>query len=487
MRVKDRSGTAAISRMPNNNALEPIEHQRLRLLFRQAHAASIVASLSAVACTAVFLGAAPGPASLVWLGAVLLVTALRFQLFRRFFRADIRRHPEQHWLRRHGWTAALAGIAWGSIPLISLQGADSYVLQLQTLIPGFVLMAAITSYGVYFSQYLVLWASTGFTTISARLYTSGLEGSPEALLFALFLPALALTAKRYADSLVASTAAKYRSEQLVQQLTATNDELHRHNATLARQQDLIEQEEALAKHVFRQLILGGDHKLAGIHCWNQSMGSLSGDLTQTARGPSGQAYVFLGDFTGHGLPAALGALPASSVFLAMAAKGLPVQCIAAELNKKLRQLLPVGYFCCAVLVELSADRRTVHLWNGGLPPILVQRRGAAAYEEVASNSVPLGVLDEQEFEAHAYRLSLHQGDLLYAYTDGLTEAENIEGQMWGIARLQGLLMDRGLAAPKLPALIEAVMEHVNLAPPSDDISVVEIEATPAANSAADAA
>ena len=85
------------------------------------------------------------------------------------------------------------------------------------------------------------------------------------------------------------------------------------------------------------------------------MGSLSGDLTQTGRGPDGQIYVLLADFTGHGLPAALGALPASSVFLAMAHKGLSVEGIAAELNRKLYQLLPIGYFCCAVVVELAAE------------------------------------------------------------------------------------------------------------------------------------
>lgn len=197
--------------------------------------------------------------------------------------------------------------------------------------------------------------------------------------------------------------------------------------------------------------------------------------------------MFLGDFTGHGLPAALGALPASSVFLAMAGKGLSVDVIARELNNKLRQLLPVGYFCCAVLVELSADRRNLHVWNGGLPPVLIKRRGQPGYEKIASHSLPLGVVGNDEFEAAAQRRHLHPGDLLYAYTDGLTEAENFDGEMWGTARLETFLQRRDLPTPRLPSLIDAVLEHVNLAPPSDDISVVEIEATPIAASRADAA
>lgn len=472
--------------MPENDATLTADEQRLTLLFQQARAASIAAAVSAIATTLVFLQAAPGLKPVAWLLVLLITVVMRFGLYQRFDE-DRERRPASHWLRRHGWSALAAGAAWGAIPLIPLDSAPIYLLQLQMVIPAFVLMAAITSYGVYFSQYLAFWSATSAMAIGTRLYMSGTDGIPEALLFALFAPVLVLTAKRYAATLLASTEAQQRAERLVQQLRVVNDELHRQNDVLARQQDLIEQEEALAQHVFRQLTLGGDHRLPGIHTWNQAMGSLSGDLTQTARGPAGQTYVFLGDFTGHGLPAALGALPASSVFLAMAAKGLPVGTIANELNNKLRQLLPVGYFCCAVLLELSADRSRVQVWNGGLPEVLIRRRGRRGFERIASHSLPLGVLDEGEFESRPQQRGLAPGDLLYAYTDGLTEAESADGERWGVQRLEDLLVRRDLATPRLPTLIHAVLDHVNLAPASDDISVVEIEAAPLAEPRTDAA
>lgn len=464
-------------------APESVQQLRLRLLFKQAHTASVGAVLGALLCAVLFAAVGHSSAAWVWFLAVTAATLPRFYLYRRFFFTDLRRHAVHHWLVRHGWTAALVGIAWGAVPLIPMPDAPGYVYQLQTLVPGFVLMAGIVSYGAFYSQYMVLLATVGGMTIVSRLATSGAAGVPEAMLITAFLPILALTAKRYSQSLADSAEAKHRAEQLVHELTATNNELLRRNTTLAQQQDVIEQEEALAKHVFRQLTVGGDHKLAGVHSWNQSMGSLSGDLIQTALGPNGQSYVFLGDFTGHGLPAALGALPASSVFLAMAAKGLPIQSIATELNRKLRQLLPVGYFCCAVLVELSPDRRTVSIWNGGLPPVLIRRRGQFGYEKIASHSLPLGVVDNTDFDAAAQYRMLHPGDRLYAYSDGLTEAENIDGEMWGSRRLEEFLLRADLPSPKLPALINAVLEHVNLAPPSDDISVVEVEATPSSGQA----
>jgi serine phosphatase RsbU (regulator of sigma subunit) len=469
-----------------------VSHQRLRLLFAQAHTASYLALLSAVVCAVVFWQVAPGQGPLIWLGGVMLATAFRFWLYWWFSAADIRRFPEAHWLRHHSWTAALIGMTWGALPLIPLEGGGGHLggihlHELQTLVPAFVLMAAITSYGVYFSQYLILLTSISVTTVAARLYMGGIGSFAEVLLFALFVPLLALTARRYGASLIASAEATLRSEQLVTELTRTNDQLQQHNSTLAQQQHLLEQEEALAQHVFAQLVLGGDHRLPGVHAWNQPMGSLSGDLTHTARGPDGQTYVFLGDFTGHGLPAALGALPASLVFLAMAGKGLAVETIAGELNTKLTQLLPVGYFCCAVLLELSPDRRTAQVWNGGLPPILIRRSRRGTHEHLRSHSLPLGVVDADTFDPTAHQIDLEPDDLLYAYSDGLTEAENSGGEMWGAARLERFLLRDDLPTPRLPALIDTILDYVKQAPATDDISVLEIEASPRAAAEADAA
>lgn len=473
--------------MPENNPWESVEHERLHLLFRQAHSASAIALLGALACLGVMLHAKPGVGPVIWFTAILATTAVRFALYHRFFADDARYQPDRYWLHHHFWTGCLVGVAWGSLPLVPMADAPVYVRQLQTLVPGFLVMAAVTSYGVYFSHYMGLLLTTGLTTIACHLIARGAEGIPEGILYAVFAPVMVMTAKRYCDSLVVSMQARRRSQDLVERLTVANDDLVSQNNIMTRQRALIEQEEALAKHVFGQLILGGDRRLAGIHTWNQSMGSLSGDLTQTICGPSGQAYIFLADFTGHGLPAALGALPASSVFLAMAAKGLPLNAIAVELNRKLNQLLPVGYFCCAVLLELSADHRTLSIWNSGLPPVLIKRRGQADYERISSHSLPLGVVVDGAFDTGAQQVSLQEGDLVYAYTDGLTEAENTEGEMWGIRRLEHFLERPDLPIPRLPALIDAVLEHVNQAPPSDDISIVEIEASPAADARADAA
>jgi serine phosphatase RsbU (regulator of sigma subunit) len=473
--------------MPGSYPPISAEHERLQLLFRQAQSTSVVAAAAATACALIITTAISGPGPWIWMASILAITGVRLRFYRRFFRTQPGRHPDSYWLTRHALTAVPVGIAAGALPLLQLNHAPLYIQEMQTLVPALVVMAAITSFGVYLQQYLVLLLTTVITTILARLWMDGMAAIPTIVMMSLFAPILALTAKRYGDSITSTLQARLRSETLVNELTSTNNDLAYRNELMARQQDLLEQEEELAKHVFQQLVVGGDHKLPGVHTWNQPMGSLSGDLIQTARGPNGEAYVFLGDFTGHGLPAALGALPASSVFLAMSTKGLSTDVIARELNRKLRELLPIGYFCCAVLIQLSADRSRARVWNGGLPPILIKRSGQPDYEQIASHALPLGVIDDESFDSDSHFCALHPGDALYAYTDGLTEAENIDGDMWGKGRLYEFLQQPGLDTPKLPALIDAVLEHVNLAPPSDDISVVEIEATPLSEEEADAA
>ena len=205
------------------------------------------------------------------------------------------------------------------------------------------------------------------------------------------------------------------------------------------------------------------------------MGTLSGDLIQVVRGPDGSTYVFLGDFTGHGLPAALGAVPASTVFRTMAEKGLEVALIARELNCKLYTLLPTGYFCCAVIMKVNPERCGLELWNGGLPPVLI-RRHDGHFEEIPADNLPLGVVSGTEFTDHCTRHCLAAGDRVLVYSDGLIEAENHEGVMWGRKRLLALLAEAEGPGPALERLRAEILEFTNLAPVSDDISVIEIEA-----------
>ncbi len=452
-----------------------IDRQRLQLLFDQARTTSLVALLGALLVTWIFHTAFPVARPFSWLGAVVLTTSLRFALYRRFSRVG-KEFDLAYWLRLHGISAVFVGLAWGSVPLLPNSPTSGYLHELHVLIPGFILMATITSYGIFFSQYCIFLTTVSATTIVTRVLTEGPSATPEILLFALFLPALLVTARRYGNSMRTSFEARLTMQQLVEEMRSTNETLQQRNHEMAMQKDIMEQEEALAKHVFSQLVLAGRATLPGIHVWQESLGTLSGDLVQSTTSQTGEIYLFVGDFTGHGLPAALGALPAASVFQAMATKGLPLDAVVAELNRKLYRLLPSSHFCCALLIRMSADRTVADVWNGGLPPLLVAQRGRSGLQEFNSHALPLGIVDETTFDASTYRLHLDADSVLYAYTDGLIEAGNANGEMWGSEPLRTLLGSADLEVPRLHTLQTVISQFVASTPRTDDISFVEIEA-----------
>ena len=111
------------------------------------------------------------------------------------------------------------------------------------------------------------------------------------------------------------------------------DEISLHNDRLIHEQEV-------AKQVFDNIAHPGCIDAPNIKYLLSPMAVFNGDLVLASRKPSGGMFVFLGDFTGHGLPAAIGAMPVSEIFYGMAQKGFSLQDILREINKKLKRILP---------------------------------------------------------------------------------------------------------------------------------------------------
>jgi len=457
--------------MPEKNHHLPLQQQRLKLLIEQTRYASQMGILTAISCFCVF---ASYNYSQLLLGWLLLTLSASFSSMglRSYYNVKIEKHKDiQFWLTRHNIIGIYAGIAWG---LLALLPADDFPISYQSLfliIPAIIGTTAISSYAIELANYRNFLIALFSSLLISHSISTGLHALPSYLIFSIIGILLYITAKRYNQSLINAIEAK-------ENIATTAHKLALANEHLAKQQDLISQEDDIARHVFAQLTLASKNNSYGIHTWNQAMGNLSGDLIQIAQGPKEQTYILLGDFTGHGLPAALGAVPTSAVFNATASKGLPISTIASELNRKLHDLLPTGYFCCAAILELSKNRLQLKAWNGGLPPLIIRQGSNGRVSHVKSENLPLGVVGEDEFSYRYSEWTLKPGDSIYIYSDGLTEAENIDGEMWGRERLSAFLKRLDLKTPRLESLKEEIMAFTHLAPISDDISVVEIETAP---------
>jgi CheY-like chemotaxis protein len=94
----------------------------------------------------------------------------------------------------------------------------------------------------------------------------------------------------------------------------------------------------------------------------------SGDMLLSSRTPDGGLMVMVGDFTGHGLAAALGAVPAAEAFRLTVGAGHPAARVLAEINRRLADSLPRGHFLAAGIAYVDPYLGSVTLANCGLPP-----------------------------------------------------------------------------------------------------------------------
>ncbi len=147
----------------------------------------------------------------------------------------------------------------------------------------------------------------------------------------------------------------------------------------------------------------------------------------------------IADATGHGLPAAISAIPATRAFFSMAAKGLALGEIVSEINSVLVRFLPVGMMLAASIFEVRANGLEVSWWGGGLPTGYILGSDGEIVRELVSTHMPLGVLKENEFEASVTHLKLAPSEQLICYTDGVTEAANARGNSLALIELNRLL------------------------------------------------
>lgn len=205
---------------------------------------------------------------------------------------------------------------------------------------------------------------------------------------------------------------------------------------IARHNEHLLNEQRVAKAVFDKVAHSGCLNAANIRYLQSPFALFNGDLLLAAFKPSGGMHVLLGDFTGHGLPAAIGAMPLAEVFYGMTAKGYPMADILREMNAKLKRILPVGVFCCACMLNLSFQRGLVEVWNGGLPNGYLLRQNNREVVPLVSRYLPLGILDASAFNEQCEVYAMEEGDRVFLFSDGVLEARNNAGEMFGEQRLR---------------------------------------------------
>jgi CheY-like chemotaxis protein len=241
---------------------------------------------------------------------------------------------------------------------------------------------------------------------------------------------------------------------------------------IARHHDYLLSEQRVAKAVFDKIAHSGCLSAPNIRYLQSPYALFNGDLLLAAFNPAGDMHILLGDFTGHGLPAAVGAMPLAEVFYGMTAKGYGLAQILREMNAKLKRILPVDMFCCATLLCLSFQRCTVEVWNGGMPDGYLHDSLSGARTPLPARHLPLGVLTAQLFDDRTEVHPLSLGDRVFLLSDGVIDASDDNDQLFGVERLQQVF-----AASREPdRLFEDIQQALRdfRGEARDDFSMVEV-------------
>lgn len=258
--------------------------------------------------------------------------------------------------------------------------------------------------------------------------------------------------------------AKIRLLQHVNELYRRLDSSRRHT----------EQELRLAKHLFDSITKRQPKDIEFLHFWGLSAGHFCGDLFIFERTPENHLHVFLGDFTGHGLAAAMGALPVSDIFFAMTRNGCEIQQIVEVANSKLYEIMPSGKFCAAIFMRLAADYSTLEIWNGGMPSVLLVDRQNKLAGKCESHHLPLGVVDSAEFDSRFTQYELSGIHSVVLCSDGLVEAENSLGEYYGESRLAQVIASESRERNLFNKIKSSTLSFLEGLEPHDDVSLAVI-------------
>ena len=157
----------------------------------------------------------------------------------------------------------------------------------------------------------------------------------------------------------------------------------------------------------------------------------------------------------------------------MVSKSLPVSLIVEEMNWAVKEQSPTERFVAALVVCIDNRNHVIELWNGGIPKALVFDSSGDISYAFKLGDLPLGVLDST-FAAQTEIFQWHEQSQLVIYSDGISEAENENGEPFGDIGLINAIKDAP-AGERFEGLRVAVNKHLGVRHALDDMSLLIVD------------
>lgn len=265
----------------------------------------------------------------------------------------------------------------------------------------------------------------------------------------------------------------------MQRIRALNETVVTQTKELSLYKQRIEHEQEVAEKIFNNIVVRGDIDIPIINSYRKSAESFNGDIVLSVREPGNGVNILVGDFTGHGLAAAIGAMPVAEIFYAMSKKGWEIGDIVSEINKKIGILLPGGRFLAACVMHVDSRVETITIWNGGMPEVMiVDTEKQVVRETLYPEHVPLGVYPPQSFDKSVQRINVSRKDKILVFSDGVTETVDSTDTMFGSERLEQIIAKHNGKNSLIDEIVSAIDTHRGDQEQLDDVTLLEIDCKP---------
>jgi len=182
----------------------------------------------------------------------------------------------------------------------------------------------------------------------------------------------------------------------------------------------------------------------------------------------------IGDVSGKGVPASLLMAVVCNLFRNMATKTTDPRLIAIDINDCISERNEYDMFCTMFLGSLDMVTGKLTYCNAGHNQPVIMKKGKAQFVDVIPN-IPLGAFGGFEYQSEEMQMDCD--DTLFIYTDGVTEAENINHEEYSDERLIGLLnnIKKTNSIDIVGEVAQSVSMFAGKAEQSDDITMLAVK------------
>jgi sigma-B regulation protein RsbU (phosphoserine phosphatase) len=202
--------------------------------------------------------------------------------------------------------------------------------------------------------------------------------------------------------------------------------------------------------------------------------SIGGDLYDFFFIDNKHLLFTMGDVSGKGIPAALFMAVANTMIKSKSTE-LSARNIVDVVNKALSKENSNQHFLTLFLGILNVETGILDYCNAAHNYPFLLRKNRELMQLEHTHGLPIGLYSSKNYKSHS--LALSKGDLLFLYTDGVTDCKNPDGEMYGMERLSKFMAQPKEPDPKtmVDDLMKELMDFKGESEQADDISLMAVQ------------